>query len=129
MADEENIMQETIVDGNMNGNILIAPDVVATVAALAAADVKGIANMGGGRAEGFVEMLGRKSTTKGVKVEIVENAATIDLFAVVEYGVYIGEVAREVQRKVKEAVETMTGLKCAAVNVNIQGVTFPQKEE
>lgn len=70
-------------------------------------------------------MLGRKSLTKGVKVEIVEQKAIIDIYTIVEYGVAISKVAEVVQKEVKDAVESMTGLACPTVNVHVQGVTFP----
>lgn len=113
---------------NELGAIRIADEVVAIIAGLAATEVKGIAGMSGGLAGGIAEMLGRKNLAKGVKVEVGEKEAAIDLFCIVEYGVRIPEVATRVQQNVKEAVETMTGLRVVEVNVHIQGVSFPQPE-
>ena len=121
---EERIAENTI-EGNSAGTVKIASDVVATIAGLAAAEVKGIAGMSGGVVGGIAEMLGRKNLTKGVKVEIQEQDAIIDIFTIVEYGVAIADVAKEVQKSVKSSVETMTGLNCPTVNIHIQGVTFP----
>lgn len=122
---EEKIAENTIEDSGP-GTVKIASDVVATIAGLAAADVAGIAGMSGGVVGGIAEMLGRKNLTKGVKVEVIEQNTVIDIYAIVEYGVSIAAVARNVQNSVKSAVESMTGLVCDAVNVHIQGVTFPQ---
>ncbi|MBQ6808795.1 MAG: Asp23/Gls24 family envelope stress response protein [Firmicutes bacterium] len=131
--DEEKVLDSTLeentLEGNSQGTVQIASDVVATIASLAAAEVPGIVAMSGGVAGGFAEMLGRKNLTKGVKVEILEQNVTVDVFAVVEYGVFIGEVAKAAQAKVKQAVETMTGLNCPTVNIHIQGISFPQKEK
>ena len=121
---EERVAENTI-EGNSAGTVKIASDVVATIAGLAAAEVKGIAGMSGGVVGGIAEMLGRKNLTKGVKVEIQEQDTIIDIFTIVEYGVAIADVAKEVQKSVKTAVETMTGLNCPTVNIHIQGVTFP----
>lgn len=134
MAEEEKVvlnkeMEENTLEGNSQGTVKIASEVVATIANLAAAEVKGIVGMSGSVAGGLAEMLGRKNMTKGVKVEVIEQTVTVDVFAVVEYGVFIGEVAKEVQLKVKQAVETMTGMDCPVVNVHIQGIAFPQKEK
>jgi uncharacterized alkaline shock family protein YloU len=85
--------------------------------------------MSGGIAGGIAEMLGRKNLAKGVKVEVGEKEAAIDLFTVVHYGVRIPDVALEIQQKVKEAVERMTGLKVVEVNVHVQGVAFAGEEE
>ncbi|NLF80847.1 MAG: Asp23/Gls24 family envelope stress response protein [Clostridia bacterium] len=124
-VDTEEKVAENTLEGSGAGTVKIASDVVATIAGLAAADVPGIAGMSGGVAGGIAELLGRKNLTKGVKVEILDQEATIDIFTIVEYGVAIAQVALEVQKAVKDAVESMTGLKCSAVNIHIQGVTFP----
>ena len=117
---------ENALEGNSLGTVKIANDVVATIAGLAAADVEGIAGMSGGFSGGIAEMLGRKNLTKGVKVEVGELETTIEIFCIVEYGVSIPKVAADVQNRVKSAVETMTGLVTSAINIHVQGVTFPQ---
>ncbi len=73
---------------------------------------------------------GKKSYTKGVKVEIDEKTVKIDTNIIVEYGARIPDVAFEIQTKVKKSVETMTGLKVSEVNVNVQGVhAITEKDE
>lgn len=109
------------------GEVKIVDDVVATIAGLAAVDVKGVAGMSGGFVGGIAEMLGRKSLSKGVKVEIKEKIATIDLYTIVEYGTKIPDVAWEIQESVKRAVETMTGIEVSEVNIHVQGVHFPEE--
>jgi uncharacterized alkaline shock family protein YloU len=125
METEEKVV-ENVLEGTSIGAVRIANDVVATIAGLAAADVEGIAGMSGGVAGGIAEMLGRKNLTKGVKVEVGDSDASVDIFCIVEYGISITAVASNVQNKVKNAVESMTGLAVNAVNVHVQGVTFPQ---
>ncbi|HHP50982.1 MAG TPA: Asp23/Gls24 family envelope stress response protein [Moorella mulderi] len=113
------------------GTIKIANQVVAIIAGLAASEVEGVAGMSGGLAGGIAELLGRKDLTKGVKVEVGEKEAAVDLYIAVNFGVRIPDVAIQVQENVKRAIETMTGLKVVEVNVHVQGVVFPQeaKEE
>ncbi|HZK57965.1 MAG TPA: Asp23/Gls24 family envelope stress response protein [Clostridia bacterium] len=111
------------------GEVKIVDDVVATIAGLAAIDVKGVAGMSGGFVGGIAEMLGRKSLSKGVKVEIKEKVAIIDLYTIVEYGTKIPDVAWEIQESVKRAVETMTGIEVNEVNIHVQGVHFPEENE
>ncbi len=110
------------------GTVKIANEVVAIIAGLAATEVEGVAGMSGGMTADFTEMLGMKNLSKGVKVEVGEKEAAIDIFIIVEYGSKISEVAKNVQKKVKETVETMTGLKVVEVNVNVQGVNIPKEE-
>ena len=85
--------------------------------------------MSGGLVGGIAEMLGRKNFSKGVKVEVGEREAAIDLFIIVKYGVRIPDVAIAAQENIKRAIETMTGLSVVEVNVNVQGVNFPEDEE
>ena len=109
------------------GTVKIANEVVAIIAGLAATEIDGVAGMSGGMTADFTEMLGMKNLSKGVKVEVGEKEAAIDLFMIVEYGSKISEVAREVQRNVKDTVETMTGLNVIEVNVNVQNVNIPKE--
>ncbi len=106
------------------GSIRIADDVVRIIAGLAASEVSGVVSMSGGMVGGIAEKLGRKNLSKGVKVEVGEKEAAVDLYIVVEYGSSIPEVAARIQDTVKSAIERMTGLAVVEVNVNVQGVTF-----
>lgn len=110
------------------GSIKIADEVVAIIAGLAATEVEGVAGMSGGIAGGIAEMLGRKNLSKGVKVEVGEKEAAVDLFVIVNYGVRIPDVAIEIQERVKRSIESMTGLRVVEVNVHVQGVAFPQEK-
>jgi uncharacterized alkaline shock family protein YloU len=113
------------------GTIKISEEVVATIAGLAAAEVAGIAGMSGGIAGDLVEKFGRKNLAKGIKVEVGEKEANIDINVIVDYGVDIHEVAIQLQNSVRNAVEKMTGLEVVNVNVHIQGLSFSteNKEE
>ena len=106
------------------GGVKIADEVVAIIAGIAATEVQGVAGMSGGIAGGIAEMLGRKNLSKGVKVEVGEKEAAIDLYIIVEYGSRIPDVAWEIQERVKKSVESMTGLNCVEVNIHIQGVNI-----
>lgn len=111
------------------GAVRIADEVVSVIAGIAANEVEGIAGMAGGIVGGITERLGLKHLQRGVKVEVGEREAAIDLYVLVEYGARIPEVAQRVQDRVKSAVESMTGLKVVEVNVHIQGVAFADMEK
>ena len=111
---------------NALGTIRIADEVVSIIAGLAATEVEGVAGMSGGIAGGIAEILGRKNFSKGVKVEVGEKEAAIDLYIIVKYGVRIPDIALNVQEAVKIAIENMTGLSTVEVNVHVQGVGFPE---
>ncbi|MBQ7704079.1 MAG: Asp23/Gls24 family envelope stress response protein [Selenomonadaceae bacterium] len=111
------------------GSIKIADEVVSIIAGLAATEIDGIAGMSGGLVGGIAEMLGRKNFSKGVKVEVGEREAAIDLYIIVKYGVRIPDVALAAQENIKRAIENMTGLSVVEVNVHVQGVNFPEENE
>ncbi len=121
--------EEKETAGTDIGTIRIADDVVAVIAGLAATEVEGVAAMSGGFAGGIAEVLGRRSLSKGVKVEVGTEEAKVDLHIVVTYGVRIPDVAWGIQENVKKAIEQMTGLRVLQVNVHVQGVSFPTKEK
>jgi uncharacterized alkaline shock family protein YloU len=109
---------------NDMGTVKISEEVVAIIAGIAAMDVPGVAGMSGGIAGGIAEMLGRKNLSKGVKVEVGEKEAAVDLYIIVEYGCRIPDVSWNIQERVKKAIETMTGLDVVEVNIHIQGVNI-----
>ncbi|MDF2658350.1 MAG: alkaline-shock protein [Paenibacillus sp.] len=117
------------------GTIQIAPEVIEVIAGLATVEVPGVAGMSGGFAGGIAELLGRKNLSKGVKVEVGQREAAIDVSIVIEFGHRIPEVAGAIQRNVKQTIESMTGLTVVEVNVHIHDVQFkpadknPQEEE
>ncbi|HEY3314763.1 MAG TPA: Asp23/Gls24 family envelope stress response protein [Bacillota bacterium] len=117
-------------DGGDDGsNIRIADDVVGIIAGIAATEVEGVAGMSGGIVGGITEMLGKRNLSKGVRVEVGEKEAAVDLYIVIEYGVRIPDVAQRVQENVKKAVESMTGLDVVECNVHIHGVAFHNEKE
>jgi uncharacterized alkaline shock family protein YloU len=111
------------------GQIRIADDVVAVIAGIAATETEGIASMSGGITEGIASRLMGKQMRKGIKVEVGTLEASIDLRVIVLYGVKIDTVCRNLQRNVKEAVESMTGLHVIEVNVYVEGVEFPEQKK
>ncbi len=111
------------------GNVKIADDVVAIIAEIAAKEVAGVYAMSGGIADSITEILGKKNPSKGVKVEVGEKEAAIDLYIVVDYGVRIPDVSWQIQENVKKAVETMTGLIVVEVNIHIQGVNMEKESK
>lgn len=129
--DDGEVLSSTATE-NEKASVRIADEVVGVIAGIAATEIEGVAGMSGGIASGITEMLGKKNLSKGVKVQVGEKEAAIDLFIIVEYGVRIPSVAQKVQESVKRAVESMTGLQVVEVNIHVQGVSFhsePKEEE
>ncbi|AJA47975.1 alkaline shock protein [Clostridium pasteurianum DSM 525 = ATCC 6013] len=112
------------------GIVKISDEVVEVIAGLAAAEITGVVGMSASLVGGISQILsGKKNLSKGVKVNLGEDSASIDLYLVVKYGIKIPEVAAAVQTNVKKAVESMTGLSVSGVNVYVQNVILPKEEE
>ncbi|WP_196217882.1 Asp23/Gls24 family envelope stress response protein [Streptomyces blattellae] len=116
------------------GRTTIADGVVEKIAGLAARDVLGVHAMGSGLSRTFGAVRdrvpgGSKSVTRGVKAEVGEVQTALDLEIVVDYGVSISDVARDVRENVIAAVERMTGLEVVEVNIAVSDVKLPEEEE
>ncbi len=111
------------------GQVQIADEVVAIIAALAATEVDGVEKMSGNITNGIINKLGMKSLSKGVKVQVIEGEVLVDLALELKYGVSLPKVCRTVQDRVKSAIETMTGLTVREVNVKIAGIAMQKEEE
>src|SRR3954470_925838 len=106
------------------GTTTIADTVVQKIAGLAAREVSGVHDLGGGAARAFSALRERipgasSSAGQGVSVEVGEKQAAVDLQILVEYGVSIADLATAVRRNVITAVERMTGLEVVEVNISV----------
>ncbi len=123
-------MDENMINDTDVGIVKISDEVVGVIAGLAASEINGVVAMSTGLVGGITQVLsGKKNLSKGVKVNVGENSATIELYIVVEYGVRIPEIAVLVQENVKKAVETMTGLTVSAVDIYVQNIVFPKEDK
>ncbi len=122
MASEDIRKISTIKCDGVNGEVQIADEVVAIVAALAATEVEGVASMAGNITNELVARLGMKKLSKGVRIEVLDGKVNADLALNIEFGYNVKEVCSLVQQKVKEAIENMTGLEVEIVNIRIAGV-------
>ncbi|MBK3530543.1 Asp23/Gls24 family envelope stress response protein [Streptomyces sp. MBT67] len=116
------------------GRTSIADVVVVKIAGMAAREIPGVHDMGGGlsRTIGAVRDRvpgGRPNVGRGVKVEVGERQTAIDLELVVEYGVSIKDLASDVRENVILAVERITGLEVVEVNIAIDDVRLPDDED
>ncbi len=117
-------MSELVKEQIREDKIKISEEVIATIAGIAASGNENVASMGGGFVEGIVGMLGKKAPSKGIKVEMKENQVNIDLAVIMQYGCKIHEVARDMQDRVRKAVQDMAGLEVLNVNVSVLGVSM-----
>lgn len=122
-------MSDQVNENVDRGIVKISDEVVEVIAGIAASEIKGVVGMSAGLVNGISQILsGKKNLSKGVKVNVGEDSASIDLYIVVEYGIKIPELAEEVQNNVKKAVESMTGLNVSGVNVYVQNVSIIKED-
>ncbi len=114
---------------NNQGNVVISDEVISVIAAIAAKSVEGVNSMQSSITGGFVELLGKKNPSKGVKVTVEDNSVEVELSISVNYGAKIQDVAWEIQGKVKSEVESMTGYEVKAVNISVDGIVMPKEEK
>ncbi len=110
------------------GQVQIADEVIAVIAGLAATEVEGVSKMSGNITNEIVSKLGMKNLSKGVRVDLLDDTINVDLNLILQYGVNIPKVSKEVQDRVKSSLETMTGLTVSDVNVRIAGIQLEDEE-
>ncbi|HZK40148.1 MAG TPA: Asp23/Gls24 family envelope stress response protein [Atribacterota bacterium] len=111
------------------GNVTVSKEVVAVIAAMETIKTKGVVGIASGHRGKSPNILSRKDLDKGVEVWMKPGEATITIPIITDYEVGIFKVAEEVQRKVKDAVCSMTGLEVLKVNVNVQGIKFKEEKK
>ena len=110
------------------GDVRVADEVVAIIAGLATTEVEGVSSMAGNITNEIVSKLGMKNLSKGILVEVMENEVKVDVAINIAYGYSIPDVSAKVQDKVKSAIENMTGLEVADVNIKVAGVEMESQE-
>lgn len=125
MEDEKNIQIER---NNSFGDVVIADEVLAIIAGIAATEVEGVHSMDGGWSGDFISKLGIKDLARGVKVQVREGEVKVDLSLNMEYGYAIPKVSNLVQDKVSASINNMTGLNVSEVNIRISGVVNKENE-
>ncbi len=115
------------------GTTTIADAVVTKVAGIAAREVAGVHDLGGGAARALGTVTQRvgigDERTQGVTVEVGELEAAVDLTLVIDYGESIPEVAEAIRTNVVKRVEGITGLKVTEVNIAVNDLFFPGDEQ
>ena len=108
---------------NEHGNVIYADEVISKIVGLATMECYGVVGMVSKSAtEGLWELMRIENLAKGVKIEHKDEKLIIELFVMVEYGKKISVISNNIIQKVKYNVENYTGLKVAAITVNVQAV-------
>jgi uncharacterized alkaline shock family protein YloU len=119
MAENRKIIQ---IKSDQLGEVKIAEEVVAIVAGLAATEVDGVSSMAGNITNEIVSRLGMRNLSKGIEIEVENDEIKVSVAINIAYGYNIPDVSAKVQDKISSAIENMTGLHVAEVNVKIASV-------
>lgn len=109
------------------GKVEIAPEVIEVIAGISASEVDGLSSMRGNFATGVVERFGKKSHSKGVKVELTDDGIVIDLYVVMQFGFSIPEVAQKLQTNIRQTMKNMTALEISEINVHVVGIQMEKE--
>ncbi len=107
-----------------NGSINISEDVIYSLVRAAISEVEGVAGLANTAGGELAELIGLKTVTKGVKVQLDNNKVVVDAIITVTYGYSIVKVAQEVQEKIINVIQATTGFDKPQVNVHVSGLAF-----
>lgn len=115
--------------GKELGKVKIHQDAISAIANQAISEIEGVVKMSGSIVDSLAERLGKKTPDKGVRTEVIGEEVKVEVSVVVSFGTKIPEVAWQIQKNVRKAIEEMTGLHVQAINVNVEGVELPKKDK
>ncbi len=115
--------KQYLTQNQENGCVMISEDVISTIVEHAVADVEGVVGIASKPGADLADLISKKNWGKGVKIMISEdNSMTIECNVIISYGQSVVDIAESVQAAIINAVESMTGVKVSAVNVNVCGI-------
>jgi uncharacterized alkaline shock family protein YloU len=114
------------MDESRRGKTTIAPEVLLTIARLSALGTPGVARTS--PVPGGVNRLLKRGVDDGVRIEVRDQAVTIDFYLVLEHDHNVREVSRAVQAAVARAIQEMVGMDVLAVNIHIEDIAYPEQE-
>ena len=127
MSNEERNVANATSNSSL-GEVKIADEVVAIIAALAANEVEGVAFTANYMKKELSGKIRMKNLSKGVKVDVVEGVVTVSVTLTLKYNYSLMDVSDQVQKKIRDAIENMTGLEVADVNVKVVGVEMEEQD-
>jgi len=121
MSDKDNKADLT------SGKTMIAPGVLLTIARLTALSIPGVVDMA--HVSGGVDRIFRRGTGDGVRIEVENNAVSVDLYLILASGINVREVGRKVKAAVARAIEEMVGMQAARIDVHIEDIRYEKVDE
>lgn len=122
----------TVSAAGIVGTTTVVDPVVAKIAGIAAREVPGVFDLGGGAARvvgNIRDAIGQRDRGQGIKVEVGEKQVAADVTIVVEYPEQLQVVAENVRHAVAGAITELVGMEVAEINVTITDVHIPGDEQ
>lgn len=116
---EEQLTQET----RPPGKTTIAPDVLLTIARLTTLGIQGVSQMAS--APGGVNWIPKRGQAEGIRIEIENDRVYADIHVILENGVNVRDVSRNIQSEVTRAISEMVGMDVGRVNIHIENIQYP----
>ncbi|MDY6305324.1 MAG: Asp23/Gls24 family envelope stress response protein [Oribacterium sp.] len=118
-----------VYEKDENGQVIIADEVIAIIAGIAATEVEGVDSMDGGWSGEIIAKMGIRDLSRGVTISIDDQQVSVNLRLNIRYGYSIPEVSKKVQDKVATAINSMTGLSVLDVNIKIADIIAGENQE
>lgn len=104
------------------GKTTIAPEVLHTIARLTTLGVDGVSRMA--TLPNTFNRMNTKNDSEGVKIETKDNTVFVDLFVILKSEENVRVVSKNIQQRVKRAINKMIGMDIAFVNIHIVDIDF-----
>jgi uncharacterized alkaline shock family protein YloU len=116
-----------------DGTTIIHTEVVAKIAGMAVQEVPGVHELvpfdaGQSVTKLANRVLGNTMRDLGIHVEVGKTQAAVDVRIITEYGTSIVNISADIRKNVRTRIETMTGLVCVEVNIEVIDLFFPTDE-
>lgn len=121
------VYEAEIITEGAESQAVVSDDVIATVVGLAATEVEGVAHLPGNMTKEQIGKNGVKNNSKGVRVSLKEGRVAAEVSICVQYGYNIPKVAKNVQERVRSAIESMLGFEADSVTLRVIGVDLDRK--
>ncbi len=107
------------------GKTTIAPEVLLTIARLASTQVAGVSRLVSAPPSNMSRLIKGRQRAEGIGLEIIDDAAYVDIYVVLKNEVNVREISRNIQREVSRAITEMVGMTVGRVNVHIEDIDYP----
>jgi uncharacterized alkaline shock family protein YloU len=108
------------------GKTTIAPDVLVSIAQLAALSVEGVSHLTSVPRE--VNTLFKRGLSDGVDITVEDNFVFADVYVILKRDVNIRDVCHNIQAQVSRSISEMVGMEVGKVNIHVEDIDFSESK-